>query len=40
MAAKKALFDKKSVALTRAKLRAWWEGEAFNEEAAIAEIEA
>jgi hypothetical protein len=40
MAAKKALFDKKSVALTRAKLRAWWEGEQFNEEAAIAEIEA
>ncbi len=40
MAAKKALFDKKSVALARAKLRAWWEGEAFDEEAAIAEIEA
>lgn len=40
MAAKKALFDKKSVALTRAKLRAWWEGEPFNEEAAIAEFEA
>jgi len=40
MSAKKALFDKKSVALTRAKLRAWWEGEQFNEEAAVAEIEA
>lgn len=40
MAAKKALFDKKSVALTRAKLHAWWNGEPFNEEAAVAEIEA
>jgi hypothetical protein len=40
MAAKKALFDKKGLALTRAKLRAWWEGEEFNEEAAVAEIEA
>lgn len=40
MAAKKALFDKKGVALTRAKLRAWWDGETFNEEAALAEIEA
>mgnify|MGYP000943658213 CR=1 FL=1 len=40
MAALKALFDKKQIALTRAKLRAWWEGEEFNEEAAIAEIEA
>lgn len=40
MAAKKALFDKKGIALTRAKLRAWWDGEDFNEEAAIAEIEA
>lgn len=40
MAAKKALFDKKGVALTRAKLRAWWEGEAFNEEAALAAFEA
>lgn len=40
MAAKKALFDKKSVALTRAKLRAWWDGAAFDEEAAVAEIEA
>lgn len=40
MAAKKALFDKKSLALTRAKLRAWWEGEDFDKEAALAEIEA
>ncbi|ANP47537.1 SAM-dependent methyltransferase [Candidatus Viadribacter manganicus] len=40
MAARKALFDKKGLALTRAKFRAWWEGEAFNEEAALAEIEA
>lgn len=40
MAAKKALFDKKGIALTRAKLRAWWDGEDFNEEAAVAEIEA
>jgi hypothetical protein len=35
-----ALFDKKRVALTRARLRAWWEGEAFDAEAALAEIEA
>lgn len=35
-----ALFDKRRLALTRAKLRAWWEGEAFNEDAAVAEIEA
>jgi cyclopropane fatty-acyl-phospholipid synthase-like methyltransferase len=40
MAAKKALFDKKSLALTRAKLRAWWEGEVFDQDAALAEIEA
>lgn len=40
MAAKKALFDRKGLALTRAKLRAWWDGADFNEEAAIAEIEA
>lgn len=35
-----ALFDKKKIALTRAKLRAWWEGDAYNEEAALAEYEA
>lgn len=40
MAAKKALFDRKGLALTRAKLRAWWDGADFNEEAAVAEIEA
>lgn len=36
----KTLFDKRKLALTRAKFRAWWEGEDFNEEAALAEIEA
>ncbi len=36
----KALFDKRRLALTRARFRAWWEGEVFNEDAAIAEIEA
>lgn len=40
MAAKKALFDKKGMALTRAKLRAWWDGADFDPEAAMAEIEA
>lgn len=40
MAALNALFDKRRLALTRARLRAWWEGEAFDESAAIAEIEA
>jgi hypothetical protein len=39
MAALNALFDKKKLALTRAKLRAWWDGEAFNEEAALAAYE-
>jgi|GEM_PF-1250489 len=36
----KALFDKRQLAMTRARFRAWWDGEAFDEEAAIAEIEA
>lgn len=36
----KALFDKRQLALTRARLRAWWEGETFDQDAAIAEIEA
>lgn len=36
----KALFDKRRLALTRARFRAWWEGDAFDEDAAIAEIEA
>jgi hypothetical protein len=40
MAALSALFDKRRLALTRAKLRAWWEGEDFDEEKAVAEIEA
>jgi cyclopropane fatty-acyl-phospholipid synthase-like methyltransferase len=40
MAALKVPFDKRGLALTRAKLRAWWEGAEFNEEAAIAEFEA
>lgn len=39
-AALKALFDKRSLALTRAKLRAWWDGEEFDEAAALAAIEA
>ena len=40
MAALNALFDKRRLALTRAKFRAWWDGAAFNEESALAEIEA
>ena len=40
MAALNALFDKRRLALTRAKFRAWWDGSAFNEETALAEIEA
>jgi len=40
MAALNALFDKKRIALTRAKLRAWWEGDEFDEESAVAAIEA
>ncbi len=39
-AALNALFDKRRLALTRARLRAWWEGDAFDETAAMAEIEA
>ncbi|MGE0595396.1 MAG: hypothetical protein AB7P07_03475 [Hyphomonadaceae bacterium] len=39
-AALKALFDKKKLALTRARLNAWWEGEDFNEESALQAIEA
>jgi|CXWL01.1.fsa_nt_gi hypothetical protein len=35
-----ALFDKRKLALTRARLRAWWDGQDFNREAALAEIEA
>lgn len=40
MAALNALFDKKKLALTRAKLRAWWEGEAYDEAVALAAFEA
>lgn len=40
MAALNALFDKRRLALTRARLRAWWEGDAFDETAAMAAIEA
>jgi len=40
MAALNALFNEKKAALTRAKLRAWWEGEVFDEEAALAAYEA
>jgi SAM-dependent methyltransferase len=36
----KTLFTKRTRALTRAKLRAWWEGEHFDEEAALARIAA
>lgn len=35
-----ALFDKRARALTRAKFRAWWEGETFDEEAALAALAA
>jgi hypothetical protein len=36
----KTLFDKKNLALTRARFRAWWEGEAFDEISALAAFEA
>jgi hypothetical protein len=36
----KALFDKRSLALTRARFSAWWEGADFNQEATLAEIDA
>ena len=36
----KTLFDKRKRAIRRAKFHAWWNGEEFNEETAIAEIEA
>lgn len=39
-AALKGLFDKRKLALTRARFGAWWEGEAFDQEAALAKIEA
>lgn len=40
MAARKPLVDKKMLALTGAKFRAWWEGEDFDEAAALAAYEA
>jgi hypothetical protein len=40
MAALNGLFNKKKLALTRAKLAAWWEGTAYDEEAALAAYEA
>jgi hypothetical protein len=40
MAALNALFNKKKLALTRAKLAAWWDGVAYDEAAALAAIEA
>jgi hypothetical protein len=39
-AALNALFDKKKLALTRAKFRAWWDGDSYDEEAAVAAYEA
>lgn len=38
-AALKTLFDKRKLALTRAKLNAWWNGDAFDEAAALAAYE-
>jgi cyclopropane fatty-acyl-phospholipid synthase-like methyltransferase len=39
-AARKSFFDKRKLALAKARFRAWWEGEAFDEAAATAAIEA
>lgn len=39
-AALNALFDKRRLALARARIAAWWEGEVFDEDAAAAEIDA
>jgi hypothetical protein len=39
MAALKALFDRKQLALTRARLRAWWEGEELDEAAFLTQLE-
>ena len=35
-AALKSLFDKRNIALTKAKLRAWWDGAEFDEAEALA----
>ncbi|MGE0743439.1 MAG: hypothetical protein AB7O98_19050 [Hyphomonadaceae bacterium] len=40
MAALNALFDKRRLAMTRARFRAWWDGAAFDAAAAGAEIDA
>lgn len=40
MAALNALFDKRRLAVTRARLRAWWDGDSFDEASALADIEA
>ena len=39
-AAAKTLFDKRKIALAKARFRAWWEGEHFDEDAALAALEA
>jgi hypothetical protein len=36
----KALFDKRRMALTKARVRAWWDGAEFDEEQAVRDIEA
>lgn len=36
----KGFFEKRNIALTRARFRAWWEGEDFDKDAALAAIEA
>ena len=36
----KTLLDKRKIALTRARFHAWWEGDAFDEAGALADIEA
>lgn len=39
MAGLNALFDKRKLALARARFHAWWEGEEFDEAAALAQVE-
>jgi hypothetical protein len=39
-AAANSLFDKRKMALAKARFRAWWEGEQFDEDAALAALEA
>lgn len=38
-AAAKSLFDKRKIALAKARFHAWWEGEHFDEEAALAALD-